>query len=107
MSLYFQILHCGSYQHWIVASNINCPKDTVYVGLFNSFDQDLMRDHLLKSLENDHFTPFPSCVCSSSLCLSSVERILEVELYCDCRMPELKTSYFGFPTGDMIEFYTL
>ena len=157
-----QILHCGSYQHWIVASNINCPKDTVYV--FNSFDedipndtieqiasilhskapqitlisrpyqtqegasdcglfaiacvesllrgddpsnlrldQDLMRDHLLKSLENDHFTPFSSCVCPSSLCLSSVERILEVELYCDCRMPELKTNYFGFPTGDMIE----
>ena len=26
--------------------------------------------------------------------LVSVERILEVELYCDCRMPELKTSYF-------------
>ena len=62
-----------------------------------------MCDHLLKSLENDHFTPFPSCICPSSFCLSSVDRILEVELYCDCRMPELKTSYFGFPTGDMIE----
>ena len=25
--------------------------------------------------------------------------MLELEIYCDCRMPELKTSYFGFPTG--------
>ena len=66
-------------------------------------DQDLMHDRLLQSFENDHFSPFPSCVCPSSFCLSSVERILKVELYCDCRMPELTTSYFGFPTGDMIE----
>ena len=62
-----------------------------------------MCDHLLNLLENDQFTPFPSCICPSSFCLSNVERVLEVELYCDCRMPELKTSYFGFPTGDMIE----
>ena len=64
-------------------------------------DHDLMHDRLLESFENDHFSPFPSCVCPSSFCLSSVERILKVELYCDCRMPELTTSYFGFPTGDM------
>ena len=51
-----QILHCGSYQHWIVASTLNCPKDTVY--LYNSFDENI---------------------------------------------PELSESYFGYPTGDMIE----
>ena len=58
-----------------------------------------MRDHLLNFLENDHFTPFPSCICPSSFCLSYVERILEV----DCRTPELKTIYFGFQAGDMID----
>ena len=26
-----QILHCGSNQQWIVASNINCPKDIVCI----------------------------------------------------------------------------
>ena len=26
-----------------------------------------------------------------------------IELYCNCRMPELKPSYFGFLTGNMIE----
>ena len=33
----------------------------------------------------------------------SSERVLEVELYCECRMPELSESYFFFPSGDMIE----
>ena len=37
-----QILHCGSYQHWIVASTLNCPKDTVY--LYNSFDENIPND---------------------------------------------------------------
>ena len=32
-----------------------------------------------------------------------LHRVLEVELYCNCRMPELKASYFGFPTENMIE----
>ena len=45
---------------------------------------------------------FPCCMYPSNVCMSS-ERVLEVELYCECRMPELSESYFGFPTGDMIE----
>ena len=32
----------------------------------------------------------------------SSERVLE--LYCECHMPELNESYFGFATGDMIEY---
>ena len=34
-------LHCGSCQHWIVAStcNINFPKDIVYI--FNFFHEDI------------------------------------------------------------------
>ena len=66
------------------------------------FDQNLMRDHLIHCLENDKFTMFPSCMYPSNVCMSS-ERVLEVELYCECRMPELSESYFGYPTGDMIE----
>ena len=54
-----------------------------------------MHDHLIHCLENDKFAMFPCCMSS--------ERVLEVELLCECHMPELSESYFGFPTGDMIE----
>ena len=47
---------------------------------------------------------FPSCMYPSNVCMSS-ERVLEVELYCECRMPELSESYFGYPTGDMISVH--
>ena len=30
-------------------------------------------------------------------------RVQEIELYCECRMPEMCNSYFGYPVGDMIE----
>ena len=66
------------------------------------FDQNLIRDHLFYCLENNQFTMFPCCMYPSNVCMSN-ERVLEVELYCECRMPELSESYFGFPTGDMIE----
>ena len=42
---------------------------------------------------------YPSNVCTGM----SSERVLEVELYCECCVPELSESYFGYPTGDMIE----
>ena len=56
-----------------------------------------MRDHLIQCLENNQFTMFPCCKYPSNVCMSS-ERVLEVELHCECRMPELSESYFGFPT---------
>ena len=61
------------------------------------YDTDISKDD-----ENNQFTMFPCCMYPSNVCMSS-ERVLEVELYCECRMPELSESYFGFPTGDMIE----
>ena len=45
---------------------------------------------------------FSCCMCPSNVCISR-ERVLEVELYCECHMPELSEDYFGFPTGHMIE----
>ena len=38
---------------------------------------------------------------SKGLCLSSILRILEVRIICDCRMPEFFN--FGFSTSDMTE----
>ena len=60
-----------------------------------------MRDFLIHCLENEKFTMFPCCMYPSNVCMSS-ERVLE--LYCECHMPELNESYFGFATGDMIEY---
>ena len=41
---------------------------------------------------------FSCCMCPSNVCISR-ERVLEVELYCECHMPELSEDYVGFPTG--------
>ena len=55
-------------------------------------DQDLMHDHLIHCLENDKFTMLPCCMYPSNVCMSS-ERLLEVELHCECHMPEWSESY--------------
>ena len=39
-----QILHCGSYKHWVAIANIKSPKNTVFV--YNSFDEKVPHDIL-------------------------------------------------------------
>ena len=33
----------------------------------------------------------------------SVQRVVDLQIYCLCRMPEMNKSYFGYPCDFMIE----
>ena len=63
-----QILHCGSYQHWIVASILNCPKDTVY--LYNSFDENI---------PNYNIEQIASILCSESPQITIISKPLQTQ----------------------------
>ena len=51
------------------------------------FNQQLMRDHLITCLENEHFNPFPSERTKKRQ--REDAKTFEIELFCTCLMPEV------------------
>ena len=51
------------------------------------FEQHLMRQHLKKCLNEEHFEPFPKATCAETL-PRPTRRIRNIKLYCLCHMPE-------------------
>ena len=52
----------------------------------------LMREHLIKCLENRHLEPF-SITKGSSSRRKVIKRVFEVPVYCTCKMPDTRTLY--------------
>ena len=57
---------------------LSCKQNPIEV----SFEQSIMRDHILKCLKNNRLKMFPPTEHSKKICK---EKVIKLELYCTCR----------------------